>query len=328
MRHLASLLILVAALTAAAGAAHGASPEEAGDTAAEAAMLRETVRVDGQYVHLGDLFMGAGEKADVRVAYAPDPGKRSVFDATWLYRVARAYGLDWRPLSTHDQIVVERDSIVIEREEIEDRILAALADRGAEADTQVEVGNRMLRIHVPADAPAALDVADVVFDERTRRFTAVIVAPADHPSSKRYRITGRLHRVTEVPVLARRVLAGEVIGRRDVTWARVRTSRLQRDVVVDAADLIGKAPRRGLRAGTPVRTSQIRRPVMVPKGGLVTMVLHTPKMTLTARGRALEEGSDGDTIRVTNTQSSTVVEAVVIGAGEVTVRPVDHVVAR
>jgi flagella basal body P-ring formation protein FlgA len=74
-----------------------------------------------------------------------------------------------------------------------------------------------------------------------------------------------------------------------------------------------------LRPGEPVRASEVQRPVVVPKGGLVTLVLTTSGMQLTARGRALEDGGEGDAIRVANAQSHTLVEGIVSGAGRVTI---------
>jgi flagella basal body P-ring formation protein FlgA len=59
--------------------------------------------------------------------------------------------------------------------------------------------------------------------------------------------------------------------------------------------------------------------VLVPRGGLVTLVLVTPAMSLTARGRALEAGGLGDTVRIANVDSQAVIAGVVTAAGEVTV---------
>ena len=59
---------------------------------------------------------------------------------------------------------------------------------------------------------------------------------------------------------------------------------------------------------------------MVAKGSLVTIFLQAPKMVLTAQGKALENGSDGDVIRISNTQSKNIVEAEIIGHGKVAVR--------
>ncbi len=310
------LILLVLALSVPAPPAAAAPAAEAAPVA-----LRQSVTVSGGLVRLGDLFVPAGDKAEAAVAYAPAPGKRAIFDARWLYRVARAYGLNWRPLSIHDKAVVARDSIVIGRREIADRILAALVDKGVDADMRVELSNRMLRIHVPGDSTATVAVEDVAYDARTRRFIAIVAAPADDPAARRIRVTGRVHRVIDVPVLTRRVLAGEVIRKRDVKWIAMRGDRLQQDTIQDPGSLIGKSPRRGLRAGVPVRVSDVRLPVLVPRRSLVTITYRVRSMTLTARGRALEDGGAGDTVRVANTQSNTVVQAVVTGVNRVSVQP-------
>ena len=299
------------------------APPAAAAPAAEAApvTLRQSVTVSGGMVRLGDLFVPAGDKAEAAVAYAPAPGKRAIFDARWLYRVARAYGLNWRPLGIHEKAVVVRESTVSGRREIADHILAALVDKGVDADMQVELSNRMLRIHIPSDSTTTVAVEDVAYDPRTRRFIAIVAAPADDPAARRIRVTGRVHRVIDVPVLTRRVLAGEVIRERDVKWIAMRGDRLQRDTIQDPGALIGKSPRRGLRAGVPVRVSDVRLPVLVPRRSLVTITYRVRSMTLTARGRALEDGGAGDTVRVANIQSNTVVQAVVTGVNRVSVQP-------
>ena len=186
---------------------------------------------------------------------------------------------------------------------------------------QVELSNRMLRIHVPGDSTATVAVEDVAYDPRTRRFIAIVAAPADDPAARRIRVTGRVHRVIDVPVLTRRVLAGEVIRERDVKRISMRSDRLHRDTIQDPGALIGKSPRRGLRAGVPVRVSDVRLPVLVPRRSLVTITYRVRSMTLTAQGRALEDGGAGDTVRVANTQSNTVVQAVVTGTNRVSVHP-------
>ena len=63
--------------------------------------------------------------------------------------------------------------------------------------------------------------------------------------------------------------------------------------------------------------------MVVAKGALVTLLLQTPSMRLTARGRALDEGVIGDSIRVANAQSRTVVAGVVLANGQVAVDAAD-----
>jgi flagella basal body P-ring formation protein FlgA len=283
-------------------------------------ILRAAVTVGDNLVRLGDLFVGAGDNAEVGVARAPAPGRQVVFNAHLLYRIAQAHGLDWRPLSIHDHVIVERESVVIDGEEIERHILAALVDKGVDPErVAIELANRGLRVHLAADANPTVAVDVLAYDPRSGRFTVAVAAPSDDPAAQPVRVSGRLHDVTDVPILADRVMRGDVIGADDVQWLRLRTDRLPGNTVLDANGLIGQTPKRTLRPGEPVRASEIQRPVIVPKGGLVTLVLTTSGMQLTARGRALEDGGEGDAIRVANAQSHTLVEGIVSGAGRVTI---------
>ena len=290
-------------------------------------MLNAQVTVSSDMVALGDLFANAGDAANRPVAYAPQPGKKAVFDARWLARVAKAYKLDWRPLGTRDRAIVERASSIISRTDIEDTLQAVLvSDFGAEVGLNIELSNSSLRLHVPVEAEATVAVNDVKFDARTGRFSAYVSAPAHDPNAARSRVTGNLISMTEIPVLTRRMMSGEVIGEGDIEWVKTRTARLQGDVISDAGQLIGLAAKRGLRAGQPIRTAEVRTPRLISKGQIVTLVVKTPAMTLTSQGRALDEGGRGDVIRIINTQSRTTVEGTINRTGVVTVRPASHLV--
>ncbi|MSO93912.1 MAG: flagellar basal body P-ring formation protein FlgA [Rhodospirillales bacterium] len=291
------------------------------------AILRSTVTVNDPVIRLGDLFINAGDKAEIAIAHSPAPGKKQVFDARTLYRLANAHGLPWRPLNPTEQAVVERESTVVTAEEIETLIKSALLEKGLDSRSDVEIGNRMLRLHLPIDAAAGPTVEDVTYDVRTHRFAAVLVAPSDGRSNQRVRVTGRTLLMAEVPVLNRRLLAGETIGKQDIQWVKVASDRLQTDTIVAAEDLVGKAAKQGLRVGAPVRTTEVRRPILVEKGSLVTIVLKRPQMLLTSQGRALESGSEGETVRITNTFTNAVVEAQVTGINTVTARPLGTVLS-
>ena len=97
MKKLLIALIAAVMLTPAAGlgaeppakppAKPGARPEAHQD---DKVVLQDSVVVQSKLVRLGDLFSNTGAKAGITVAYAPAPGKRALFDARWLSRVARA----------------------------------------------------------------------------------------------------------------------------------------------------------------------------------------------------------------------------------------------
>jgi flagella basal body P-ring formation protein FlgA len=60
-------------------------------------------------------------------------------------------------------------------------------------------------------------------------------------------------------------------------------------------------------------------PLVVHRGSLVTIVLDTPSLHLSAEGKAMDNGGIGAVIRVANSKSSRVIDAVVAGPGTVTV---------
>lgn len=290
--------------------------------AAEPVTLNERVRVSGNYVRLGEMFRHVGDQADVVVAYAPTPGKSAIFDAQWLYNVARRYGIPWRPISLQDRVTVDRESQVIDREQIEGAILEAFTNKGFDGDLRVQLSNRMLRLYVAGDVVATVRVDELTHDPRTRRFTALVTVFADGATVQTVRVTGRAYETVRVPVLTRPLSRNQVIERGDIEWIEVRADYVQYDTVLEADELVGKVASRAFGPGKPVRAADVRRPVVVEKGSMVIMVLKAPGMLLTARGRALENGSKGDTIRITNTSSNTPLEARVIGTGKVSVDPI------
>lgn len=314
-------LMLALALMATTGlvAARAAGTDDGADAILRPVLAEDVVVVSDRVVHLGDLFHNIGEKATTPVAYAPRPGGRAIFDARWLYRTARAHKLAWRPLSRNARVTVERDSTVIARDEVEDLVIAALTDQGVDTGAlRVEIDNSSFRLHLPVDSMALPVIEDLTVDQRRGRFAAVLAMIGDE-RDRRVRITGRLDAMTDVPVLRRRINGGDIIAAADVDWVRMPSQSLQKTTILAVSDLVGMTPRRVLRAGQPVRASDVHAPVVVEKGQLVTIVLSTPGMILTARGRALQDGAMGELIRVSNTQSSLVIQATVAAPGEVIV---------
>jgi flagella basal body P-ring formation protein FlgA len=283
-------------------------------------MLRASALVSSKIISLGDVFANTGDKAQSALAYAPIPGKRAVFDARWLYRVAKAYKLNWRPLSNLDTIVVQRASSIIRQEEIAEQLKQTLVEHGADPNMEIHFSTQVSSIHVAGDGMSEIGFENVNFNSRTLRFSTMMHAPSGDPTAPRKRVTGRLHATTEIPVAARRILKDEIINKSDLRWVKVRTSRLQNDTISNLVDLIGKTPKRGIREGQAIRSSAIQKPILVKKGSLVTIILRANKMLLTAQGKALQPGSEGDVIRIANTQSNHTIEAEVIGSGRAAVR--------
>jgi flagellar basal body P-ring formation protein FlgA len=313
-----TILGLLAAASAPAAAAPAAAAPPPG--LESVVQSRGSVVVDDDLIRLGDLFDGTGAKADTAVAYAPEPGRHAEFDARWLSRIARAHGLNWLPRSRTVRTMVQRASVVVAPADLEDRILTALADSGVSVSgRRVDFGGAPPQVHLPADPAAMLAVESVAYDPRGAQFAAVLLTSLDGIEDRRLRVSGRLQDMTSVPVVVRRLGAGEVIGKDDIEIRTVQTRLLPGDAVLDEQDLIGRTPRHVLRPGTPIRRTEVRTPIIIARGELVTVILATPQMLLTARGRALDDGGRDDVVRIRNLNSNGVIEARVSGPGQATV---------
>lgn len=316
MKQITTIIAALTLLSTAALAAEKA-PEPVGEFNTFIA-LSSNVTVTEGVVHLGDIFQGVGKYEDRVVAYAPRPGSRAVFDARWLMRVAKAYKLDWRPSSAKDRVVIERASQVITKSDIEDMLQQRYIEEGGEPSSRALVSNRALRLHLPTNADngimPVLSVEQMTVEPDTERFSAVLAW--GNSTDERMRLAGRIERMAQVPVLSERVMRGEVIDEANIEWKSLPEARLPRAAITDMDLIAGMSAKRSLAPGTPVSANDVRRPLLVNRGETVTMTLTTPAMQLTTKGRALQNGSIGDTVRISNLQTSTVVDAIVTGPGQ------------
>jgi flagella basal body P-ring formation protein FlgA len=185
-----------------------------------------------------------------------------------------------------------------------------------------------MRLAVAAEAPDTVAIEGLTFDARTGRFSALVSAPANDADAERQRVSGRVFRLVKVPTLNRAMAPGETIRAGDVTFLRVHADRVAGDTVAELRELVGRTPRRPLRAHEPLRAGDIQVPIVVHKGDLVTVFLETPLMRLSAQGKALEDGAMGAAIRIANTKSSRVIDAVVIGPNLASIAAAAELAAR
>ncbi len=120
-----------------------------------------------------------------------------------------------------------------------------------------------------------------------------------------------------VVVPNRDIARGETISQADLVYGTIASTNVFSGVATSMDALAGMEARRMLRAGEIVRGDDVRHPVVVAKGTIVTMTFEAPGVTLTASGRAMNEGGIGDTITIQNPASFRQIACVVTGPGAV-----------
>ena len=68
-------------------------------------------------------------------------------------------------------------------------------------------------------------------------------------------------------------------------------------------DIVGRTLKKDVAAGTVITYSMLDDPVVIQKGEIVNIVAENKKLMVQAKGKAMEKGRVGDSIRVKNTLS-------------------------
>jgi flagellar basal body P-ring formation protein FlgA len=121
----------------------------------------------------------------------------------------------------------------------------------------------------------------------------------------------------DVPVLARSVERGELLGRAD--FLQEPRPAVQARGAVGPAEAAGLEAVRRLPAGSIVRRADLAEPQLVRRGEPVTLTVEAGALVITAQGRALSGGGVGDPVRVVNLATSRTIEGRVAGPGRVRV---------
>lgn len=121
----------------------------------------------------------------------------------------------------------------------------------------------------------------------------------------------------ETVVAARVLRAQTVIGREDLALREGDTT----DAISSLEEAIGKQTRVTLYAGQPLRPADLTLAKLVDRNELIVLLFRRGNLTITAEGRALSPGAEGDTIRVMNTGSKTTVTATLDANGTAIVGP-------
>lgn len=105
----------------------------------------------------------------------------------------------------------------------------------------------------------------------------------------------------------------------DMVGRRIEVTRL-RDFTVNQEEILGQRTQRRIRAGQPLLASALLPPLAVRKGEQVVIQAEKDGIVASIKGEALENGSEGEAIKVRNLSSGVEIQAWVDGPGVVKTR--------
>jgi flagellar basal body P-ring formation protein FlgA len=287
---------------------------------AEAATLKPMTTLHAPVVRVKDLFRDAGAEANRVLGPGPGPGGRIVVEAAQLAYIARRYDVDWHPEGPGDRAILDRPGRPLSLKEIMAPLRASLLIAGAAANCDIDLAPFTPPL-VPPEGGFSAAMTGLQYDGQSGRFTALLTISGATMDDITVNLAGRAEATMEVPVAAGRLAAGTVITASDLRMARLRASEVTRDIARNIQDAIGLELRDQIADGHPLPRAELERPLLVTKGARVVMLLDSPGIALTAEGKALDDGSEGDQVRVQNPVSHAIVQARVLADGRVRVDP-------
>lgn len=123
----------------------------------------------------------------------------------------------------------------------------------------------------------------------------------------------------EVLTYARNFAAGEVVQPQDLVWAKAAAAPA--DAPSDAAQVIGLAAKRPLRAGAAVSGRDVAAAQVIKAGEMITVVYQNDGISLSLQGKAMSAAGVGESFSVQNTDSKKVIQAVAVAPGQALVGP-------
>jgi flagella basal body P-ring formation protein FlgA len=313
--------LLLAALFI-AGLLFAANAARAGDDTVAPPVLRAKVSVASDVVRIGDVVDNAGSFSQIAIYRAPDLGTTGSLPATQVINVLRAQGVIGVDAKDIKQVTVTRQARTVDAKAIESAVAQAIEHHGGLGDAaniSLTFDREVADLRLDTSNTSALLATSARYEARNGRFDVTFQIANDNGNPIQLRFTGSAIETVAVAVLTRNVERTDIIKSADVVVER----RPRAEVGTDPAareQALGMQMRRSIHAGQPLRMADLVKPDLVQRDQAVTIIFQTAGLYLTTRGKALDNGTEGDVVSVLNIQSKRTVTGTVTGRGQITIQ--------
>lgn len=247
-------------------------------------------------------------------------GNNAYAENPWNQHYAARGDMPARP-HMEERSHTEEHAFEITYADVENVVARALQQQNAGETLRVMMPKRPEEIAVSYREPLEMEIDQLSYDAKSRTWQAMLYYSAGARTLAPVKISGRYEEIAAIPILKHRVGGGQMIEPDDIELKAFPTQRLQKQTVIDPAQIIGKCPKRTISAGRPIRIDEVVTMPVVNKGEMVSLVYKTPQMEIRTLGEATENGATGDIIKIRNLTSHIVVQATITGKGLAQVNP-------
>ena len=282
------------------------------------------VRVNGPLMTLGEVADIKGDDTErvtrlgqLKLGSAAAPGGHIVLTKELLGMRLAVTGFDLNHITWNvpEIVTVTTNSQSINGQSVIDKGIAAIKEKvgpnssntdlsivpiGSIQDVIIPVGDSILTSSLPYGVRYNTPT--------TVRMTVNVNGQVVNTINLRYDV--KLYR--QVVVTARQLSSGEVLSNENVRYERMDTGRLQAGYFTDMNKIMGLATRRPLTPGLVVTDLMLNKPVIIKRGDLVNVVARIGGMEVAVVGKAMQDGYEGQLIRIQNVNSNKYISAKVL----------------
>jgi flagella basal body P-ring formation protein FlgA len=278
-------------------------------------------------VELKDIFGSFVSKRDTVIGHAPSPGKEFIVDKGQIKKIASEYNIPLPRSYVLKQIVIKRVGIAIRRKIIYQSLLDAIGVSNIPPHSSIVLDPFVPPI-VPLKSNPSVKVGHIILNKSLSEFKAEVFVSGPGINKTICNVSGFFRKQAKVVVATHALLPGTTLVRSDLTTKWINDSHLSAHLIADPFDAYGKKNIRYISPGTPIQSSLLSSPKSVRKGSFVIISVKVPGLYVETQGIALESGDVGSVIRVLNSTSHSIVEAVVTAENQAQVDPTSSPIRR
>jgi|YNPMSStandDraft_1061717.scaffolds.fasta_scaffold00008_13 flagella basal body P-ring formation protein FlgA len=128
----------------------------------------------------------------------------------------------------------------------------------------------------------------------------------------------KISKYLTLPIAQRVIRIGEILNPNDIAYKRLDISNYNENELAKDNSIIGKVVRNGIPKNSPIKLQDLSSQILIKKGQVVTIIAQSGAVVIKTLGTALQDGGEGDIVRVKrNNQSNVVLVGTVSSNGEV-----------
>jgi flagella basal body P-ring formation protein FlgA len=185
---------------------------------------------------------------------------------------------------------------------------------GEGEEIRVKFGNIPARLK---DRPNVKNISFARIPDDRGEGLCLVEVEGKNRRGKNVYVPFRVIRKTRVFVLIENGKKGDVIRSDSVAVRDTSLSDRRSRYPSNLENIVGKTLKKDLPRGTVITSQLLDNPVVIERGEVVHIIAENSRLVVQAKGRALEKGRIGDSIRVKNTSSDREIYGKVIGENAV-----------